>query len=208
MSPSLFKSFGAAIMIMAFDALGVAARAAGYVNRNRIKSLLALVAATALLSAATGILDKFVFMFLISAELALAFFVGEWEMKKVGFELVTLISVLAGFMYGPAVGAAMAAMMIVLHFVVSRSLGPYVVYCVPTMVAVGAAAGYAHAWFPAAGVAAVGIVLSALYNVVTGGLGSILSGSPFEDLTWSGTDFLLNYVLFTAVAPALVTAML
>lgn len=191
-------------MFMAFDALGIVARAARYAKRNRVGTLAALLTATALLSVATGIVDKFVFVVLIAAELVLAFLVGEWELKKVGLELVTLVSVLAGFMYGPATGAAMAAAMVVLHFVVSRSMGPYVAYCVPMMALVGALAGYAHAWFPAAGIAVVGIALSALYNVVTGGLGAALSGSPFDDIVWSGTDFALNYVMFTAAAPAII----
>jgi hypothetical protein len=164
-----------------------------------------MLAAMTLLSVATGLVGKFVFVVLIAAELVLAFLVGEWELNKIGLELVTLISVLAGFVYGPVTGAVIALVMIVLHFVVSRSLGPYVAYCVPMMTVVGALAGYAHAWFPAAGIATVGVALSALYNVVTGGLGTALSGSPVEDLLWSGTDFALNYLMFTAAAPLILT---
>jgi len=190
-----------AILIMAFDALGFVAQAASYAKRHRGKSLAVLLAAMALLSVATGLVGKFVFVVLVAAELVLAFLVGEWELNKIGLELVTLISVLAGFAYGPMAGASMAAVMVVMHFVISRSLGPYVAYCVPMMAVVGALAGYAHVWFPAAGIATVGVALSALYNVVTGGLGTTLSGSPFEDLLWGGTDFVLNYLLFTAAAP-------
>jgi len=55
-------------------------------------------------------------------------------------------------------------------------------------------------------VAMLGVSLSALYNVITGAIGTVMFGDFFQELVWSGSNFALNYALFTAVAPAVVAA--
>jgi len=186
---------------MAFDALGTVARAASYAKRNRGRSAVMLLAVMALFSAAAGILDKFVFVLIIFAELVLAFLLGEWQLRKIGVELITFVTVLVGFAYGPAAGLVMGGILITLHFILARNIGAHLVYCIPAMALVGFAAGYGHAL--QLGIALLGVSLSALYNVVTGAIGTVMFGDFPDELVWGGTNFALNYVLFTAAAPAI-----
>ncbi|MCX6820977.1 MAG: hypothetical protein NT016_03435 [Candidatus Aenigmarchaeota archaeon] len=190
---------------MAFDALGAAVHAAKFVQRNRVKSLALLLAFTALVSLAAGIVDKFVFMMLIAAELVLAFFLGEWQLRKVGIELVTFVTVLVGFAYGPSIGLAIGGALVALHFVLARNLGPHLVYCVPAMAAVGFAAGY-HAALPFGSMAVLGVALSAMYNLLTGAIGTLMFNDLPDELVWGATNFALNYFMFTAMAPAIIAA--
>jgi len=192
---------------MAFDALETAVHAAKFVQRNRMKSLVLLLAFTALVSLAAGIIDKFVFVLLIAAELVLAFFLGEWQLRKVGIELVTFVTVLVGFAYGPSSGLAIGGALLALHFVLARNLGPHLVYCIPSMAAVGFIAGY-HAALPFGSVAMMGVALSAMYNLLTGAVGTLMFNDLPDELVWSGTNFLLNYMLFTLVAPTVVAALI
>jgi len=192
---------------MAFDALETAVAAAKFVQKNRAKSLVLLLAFTALVSLAAGIIDKFVFVLLVAAELVLAFFLGEWQLRKIGIELVTFVTVLVGFAYGPSAGLAIGGALVALHFVLARNLGPHLVYCVPAMAVVGFVAGY-HATLPFGGVALTGVALSALYNLLTGAAGTLMFNDLPDEAIWGGSNFLLNYMLFTLVAPAVVAALL
>jgi len=189
---------------MAFDALGALLSVVEYAQKNRGKATAALVAFVALIALAAGMLDKLVFVTLVMAELALAFFLGEWQLRKIGIELVTFVTVLAGFLYGPSAGLMMGGVLVALHFVLARNLGPHLVYCIPTMALIGFLAGYGSSW--PFGVTLLGVALSGLYNIVTGAVGTVMFGDFFEELVWSGSNFALNYALFTALAPAVVAA--
>jgi len=191
-------------MIMAFDSLGALLSAMMYARKNRGKAAVALVTFVALIAFLTGMLGQFVLVVAVFAELALAFFLGEWQLRKVGIELVTFVTVLVGFMYGPSAGLVMGGVLVALHFVLARNLGAHLVYCIPAMALIGFLAGYGGAW--PFGVAMLGVSLSALYNIVTGAIGTAMFGDFFEELVWSGTNFALNYALFTAVAPAVLAA--
>jgi len=194
---------------MAFDIFGVFLDALNFARKNRKKSALILIAGTAMLSFATGLFSHFVFALLIVAELVVAFFVGELDLKKIGLELVTFITVLAGVVYGPLAGAVMGIVLLMLHFVLTRNLGPYVAYCIPAMGVIGLIAGYASS-FGAVGtdIAVFGVMLSLLYNLITGGLGSLMLNDFFEELVWSGSNFALNFVLFSAFAPVILSVLL
>ncbi|MFH1623159.1 MAG: hypothetical protein ABIA12_01410 [Candidatus Aenigmatarchaeota archaeon] len=189
---------------MTFDALAALLAVVEYAQKNRGKAAAALVAFVALIAMAAGMLGQFVFVMFVLAELGLAFFLGEWQLRKVGIELVTFVTVLAGFLYGPSAGLMMGGVLVALHFVLARNLGAHLVYCIPTMSLIGFLAGYGHEW--PFGVALLGVSLSGLYNVITGAVGTVMFGDFFQELVWSGSNFALNYVMFTAVAPAVVAA--
>jgi hypothetical protein len=194
---------------MKHDALGMLLDAVAFARKDRRRTIGILLAGMAILSFALGIFSQFVFVVLIGAEIIVAFFVGEFELKKLGIEMVTLIAVLSGSVFGPTVGLVIGGVLSALHLALSRALGPYIIYCIPAAALIGFLAGYAP--FSAAfggNVVLMGIVLSVVYNMITSGLGIWISGNFFGDMLWSITNVTLNYVLFTAIAPAVLAAVL
>lgn len=188
---------------MAIDALGIL-RA---VSKDKKRTAAIVLIGLALFSLIAGLFGQFVILILTIASMVIAFFVGEFEIKKFGIELVTLPVVLGGFLYGSFTGAVIGIVLLTIHFILSRNLGPYVIYCVPMMGIVGFLAGSSavSGWF-GGNIVVIGIVLSLLYNLVTGGIGSI-TYNFFSELMWSGTNFALNFVLFTKFAPIILLAM-
>ena len=172
------------------------------VRSDRKATIVVLLIGLGLLSFVTGMLSEFVFTVLIVAEIVLAFFVGVFELKKIGIELVTFTTVLAGVIYGPIVGLVMGLFLVTIHFILTKSLGPYIGYCIPMMGIVGLLAGYgaAGSWF-GGDITTLGILLSLTYNLVTGGLGTVILKDFFAELVWSASNFVLNYVLFLKFAP-------
>lgn len=168
------------------------------IRSDRKKIAVVLLVGLGLLSFATGMFSQFVFILLIVAEIVLAFFVGILELKKIGIELVTFTTVLAGVIYSPIVGLVMGLFLVTIHFILTKSLGPYILYCVPMMGVIGLLAG---SGLFAGDVVMLGITLSLFYNLVTGGLGTLILKDFFAEVLWSGTNFVLNYVLFLKVAP-------
>lgn len=178
------------------------------IRKDRRKTVALIVVGLALISFVSGLFGQFVVLMLSVAAVAIAFFVGEFELKRVGIELVTFTVVLAGFVYGPVVGAVLGFVLLTLHLILARSLGPYVIYCVPAMAVVGMLAGYAatDGWL-GGDIALIGILLSLLYNFATAGLGSVMLKDLIEETVWSGSNFVLNVVLFAKFAPIVLSAM-
>lgn len=179
-----------------------------FVRKDRKRALIVSLIIFGVVASLFGVLGQFIILLMVAAAVVLAFFVGEFELKKFGVELVTFITVLTGFLYGPMVGLIIGTFLLIIHFILARSLGPYVIYCVPTMAVIGLLAGYAGTggWF-GGDVALVGIILSLIYNLITGGLGTIMFGDFFDELLWSGTNFALNFILFLKIAPMILTVL-
>ena len=177
-----------------------------FIRKDRKRAVVFSLVIFGLVAAFFGVLGQFIIFLLIVATVAVAFFVGQFELKKFGFELVTFTTVLTGFLYGPMVGLTVGLLLVIIHFILSKSLGPYVIYCVPAMAAVGLLAGYAAAggWF-GSDIFMIGVALSLAYNLFTGSVGSILAGNPVDDFIWSSTDFVINFVLFAKMAPLILS---
>ncbi len=178
------------------------------VSKDKKATAAIVLIGLALLSLVAGLFGQFIILMLIIAELVLAFFIGGFDLKKIGIELVTLIVVLAGMAYGPLVGLVLGIVLLTFRFILTRGLGPYIVYCIPAMGIVGLMAGYASIgnWF-GGNITIIGISLSLLYNLITGGLGCLIMQDFFDELVWSGSNFVLNFILFTYAAPIILLAM-
>jgi hypothetical protein len=186
------------VMGLFWDALVFARK-----DRNRTISI--LIGLVAILAFMMGMFSQFVFVLIIASELILAFFVGEFELKKLGIEMVTLIAVLSGVVFGPTVGLVIGAAMSALHLVLSRALGPYVIYCIPAAAFIGFLAGYApFSSVFGSNIVLMGITLSLIYNIITSGLGILISGNIFGDMLWSLSNLAVNYALFFAIAPTVI----
>ena len=115
-----------------------------------------------------------------------------------------LTGILTGFVYGPSIGFMVGFILSILHSILTRSLGPYIIYVIPAMGLLGMFGGYAGLgnWF-GGNITMIGIVLSFLYNLTTGGLTAIITGETFKNILWNGTNFILNIILFIRIAPIL-----
>ena len=177
-----------------------------FLQKDRKRAVIFSLLLFGFVSAVFGLLEQFIIALLVVTSAVIAFFIGQFELKKFGIELVTFTTVLSGFLYGPLVGMVVGAFLITVHLILAKSLGSCVLYCIPTMAVVGLLAGYAVAggWF-GGDIVMVGIILSLVYNLITAGLGTIVLGDFFNELLWSGTNFALNFVLFLKIAPAVLS---
>jgi hypothetical protein len=169
------------------------------ISKDRKETAAVIIAGLALFAFITGFFGQFIIFMLIIAELVLAFFMGEFEIRQIGMELVTLITVLSGVLYGPIAGLVMGAVLVTLRFILTRMLGPYVLYSIPAMGIVGILAGYSMQWFGS--ITTAGIVLSVAYNIITASMGSLVMHDFFQELLWSGSNIVVNIALFSYVAP-------
>lgn len=139
-----------------------------------------------------------IFILLLAiAEIFLAFMLGRFQMQKFGVELVTLISVLGGFVYGAIVGLVLGIVFSILHYLLSQSFGQYLFYSIPMFGLIGFIAGL----LPYSNIIFLGIVLSLVYNIITALIGGFASGDFGGELVWSGTDFIMNFILFFLFVP-------
>lgn len=178
-----------------------------FLRKDRKRSLIFSLIVFGLVAALFGLFGQFLILVLAAVSLVVAFFVGEFMIRNVGIELVTFTTVFVGFLYGPTTGFLFGAMLLTVHLILSRMMGPYIIYCIPMMGVVGMLSGYAAAggWFGGDFVI-VGIVLSLIYNIVTCGLGTFFGGNFVKELVWNGTNFALNLLLFAKFAPLLLAA--
>lgn len=183
--------------------LDVLADVLDYIRKDRTKSLAVSIIGFLLIAMVFGVTRQFILLALALSAALIAFIVGEFQLKQIGIELVTFTIVLIGYVYGPTTGLLAGLSLVTVHFILSRSLGPYIIYDIPAMGMVGLLAGYAsmNGWL-GGDISTIGIALSLLYNLFTGGLSSMITGEPFKEILWSGTNFMLNLVLFMRLAPA------
>jgi hypothetical protein len=140
-----------------------------------------------------------IFATLIISEIVLAISVGLLNLQRFGFELVTVTAVLGGFLYGPTTGLTLGIVLSIFHYLLSQSFGPYIFYSVPLFGAIGFLAGT----FAGSNIILLGIGLSLGYNLATSTIGSLLIGDIAGELMWSGSNFAINFFLFTQVIPSL-----
>lgn len=173
-----------------------------FLRKDRKRVLAASLVFFGLAATLFGVLGQFIIMVLTALSLILAFFVGEFYIRNVGIELVTFTTVLTGFLYGPMTGFMFGMLLLTMHSILARMLGPYIIYCIPMMGIVGLLSGYAGVgnWF-GSDFALIGILLSLIYNLVTGTLGTIFGGNFLKELVWNGSNFIMNLILFARVAP-------
>ena len=147
------------------------------------------------------ILQKlFVLAVLMGASLALSFLVGTYQMSKsFGIELVVFTAILAGFAFGPTMGAIVGFILIVTHLVIGHfAAGAYILWVVPMYTALGFIAGTVSGFdfvtlgiFMTIGVNAISIFITAVTYVQN--LGNYLP--------YSITNIIFNVILFTQLGP-------
>ncbi len=131
-----------------------------------------------------------------------AFLVGYWRVSGYGIELSTFVTVLTGYGLGASYGIAMGIFSMLLHMVLSRNIGLYMVWVIPTYGLIGLLSGV----FSGIPIAQVGIILTIaahiffLFCTVFFFLGNI-----GKYLVYVMTNIIFNVILFSKVAPLLLS---
>ena len=143
----------------------------------------------------------FIILFLVHA-LACFFLRALKNTARLGIELIMLITVLGSFVYGARTGALLGAAAMLMDYALAARFS----YFVPITTAAYALIGLAAGSFSASGITAVGIAATIIYNIVTSFIIVAFMGGHLEKcLRFGLSNIALNFVLFTAVAPKLLS---
>ena len=121
---------------------------------------------------------------------------------RLGIELIMLITVLGSFIYGPKAGALLGATAMLMDYALSARFS----YFVPVTTAAYALIGLIAGSFASAGITSVGITATIIYNLVTSFIIIAFMGGHIDKcLRFGLSNLALNFVLFTSVAPWLLS---
>ena len=143
----------------------------------------------------------FVVLFIVHA-LACFFLRALKNTARFGIELIMLITVLGSFVYGAKTGALLGATAMLMDYALSARFS----YFVPVTTAAYVLIGLLASSFSGAGITAVGIAATIIYNIVTSFIIVAFMGGHIDKcLRFGLSNLALNFVLFTTVAPWLLS---
>lgn len=180
-------------------AQAAAANVKYYIYRHKLAVLLAVVAAALAFTAK----KPAVFAVLFAAHgLACLLLRPLKKMANLGIELTMLITVLGSFAYGAKTGALMGAAAMLIDYIVSARISLFSPVTITTYALIGLLAGN----FASLGITAVGIAAAVAYNLVTSFIIVAFMGGHIDKcLRFGVSNIALNFVLFTTVAPWLLS---
>lgn len=121
---------------------------------------------------------------------------------RLGIELIMLITVLGSFVYGPKAGALLGATAMLMDYALSARFSYFVPVTTAAYVIIGLVAGS----FSPAGITAVGITAAVIYNLATSFIIVAFMGGHIDKcLRFGLSNIALNFVLFTTIAPWLLS---
>ena len=138
---------------------------------------------------------------LLAVAFILSFFIQRFGLRMIGIELVTFVSVVAGFVYGPFVGIAIALVLIIFHLLVSGYFGIYFAWVIPEY----PIAAYIASTMSSQSIVSVGILIVIGLNVIN----ILLTAVAYRQnigkyLLYAVTNVLLNVILFMAAGQIVV----
>ena len=143
----------------------------------------------------------FVVLFILHA-LACFFLRTLKNTARLGIELIMLITVLGSFVYGAKIGALLGATAMLMDYALSARFSYFVPVTTAAYVIIGLVAGS----FSPAGITAVGITAAVIYNLATSFIIVAFMGGHIDKcLRFGLSNIALNFVLFTTVAPWLLS---
>ena len=143
----------------------------------------------------------FVVLFILHA-LACFFLRTLKNTARLGIELIMLITVLGSFVYGPKTGALLGATAMLMDYALSARFS----YFVPITTAAYALIGLFAGSLAGLGITTVGIAATIVYNIVTSFIiVAFMGGHMDKCLRFGLSNLVLNFVLFTMIAPGLLS---
>ena len=155
-----------------------------------------------LLAAAMMVTKLFVMAALVVLAFTLTMIVRTFHLRILGIELVTFLTILAGYLYGPETGMVVGIVSILFHLIGGGySFGLYYLCILPTYVLIGLLAGV----WSAQPITSLGIDLVLLVNGINFLFTLLVTpGGLARHVPFVITDVLFNVMLFTLFAPALI----
>lgn len=121
---------------------------------------------------------------------------------RLGIELIMLITVLGSFAYGPKAGAIIGAVAMLMDYALTARFSYFVPVTTGSYLLIGLFAGS----FSSAGITAVGITATIIYNIFTSLIIVAFMGGHIEKcLRFGLSNIALNFMLFTTAAPWLLS---
>ena len=117
----------------------------------------------------------------------------------VNFELVKLATILTAYSHGITAGLIVGIVSTIAGKVLIGRIDEKLPISIIAIATVATLAGL----FSGADIVILGIALVGIYNVALFALGTAMGGQVGWNLPYEGTNFLINFVLFTRIAPLL-----
>jgi len=169
--------------------------------RKNIAKLLVSLALLIVVSLILGISAQTlltVVVFILLASMSTFYF--NYVSAPINFELVKLFTILTAYNYGLALGLTVG----VLSTIIGKVLIGRIDEKLPISVAAISVVAVLAAIFSTADIVVLGIFLVGLYNVSLLTISLATGGDIGWNVPYEGTNFVINFILFTRIAPFLV----
>ncbi|MBI2578937.1 MAG: hypothetical protein HYW26_04465 [Candidatus Aenigmarchaeota archaeon] len=167
-------------------------------SRIEWKNVALLAAALALVAVYAKL---FAVVLLIAGVVFVSFIVQQFSLRTVGLELVTFATVVSGIVYGPVVGAALGAVLVLIHLVFSGYFGVYYFWVIP----VYAFGGFLASAWSGQGVVSLGINITLVIHAINMAFTFALNrNNMFNYGLYAVTNVVFNFILFVVFGQAVV----
>ncbi len=162
-----------------------------------------LLAAGALVIVSVLILllsDLILMTFLVLLSFGISLLLRMTQVKSIGIEIATLVTIVTGFVYGSTWGAVMGLLLMGFHLFVSQYIGPYILWVLPEYALLGMAAGA----LSSSGIVTFGIYSIIIINVFNITMTVLLHRSNLGRFAmFAVTHVIINILLISAFGPLL-----
>lgn len=143
----------------------------------------------------------FVVAVLIAAVVLVSLFVQKFQLRLFGLELVTFSTVVIGVAYGPAVGAVLGMVIVLIQLVLSGYFGIYYLWVIPEY----ALAGYLASQWASQDILSVGLNITLILQAINITLTYFFDRySFFQHIVYSATNIAFNFLMFLLLGPMVV----
>lgn len=144
-----------------------------------------------------------VFVGLIALTLVVSYIAAKTQLKKLGLELVTFTTVIAGVSYGIVPGIITGAVLILAHDIITKRISTYLLWVVPVFGLMGAIASI----FAGTDLVILGVGLAVFAHMVFLTGQTLTSKFPLTYIPYFAVNVLLNFFLFSNFAGHIISAL-
>lgn len=142
-----------------------------------------------------------IFVGLIALTIAVSYFAAKTKLKKLGLELVTFTTVIAGISYGIVPGIITGVVLVLIHDIVTHRVSTYLLWVVPVFGLMGAFASI----FASTNIVMLGIGL-AIFSHITFIICQTLTGRfPLTYIPYLVLNVAINFLLFSNFANSVIS---
>lgn len=145
--------------------------------------------------------ELFVISLLVILSFAISLLIGKFQLRILGIELVTFLTVIGGYVYGPTTGIILGLVLITFHLVISGYFGVYYAWVIPEY----AAAGYFASQWSSQSIGMLGMTILILLIAANIFLTLIFTKQELASyIPYTIMQILFNAFMFFVVGPSVV----